>query len=251
MTVRKVDFKADSYGYKARIGLVYMASSVVMEPEMYAMAGEGVSIHTSRLTLPSVTVDGIEAMMQSPELESAVRLCSQAPLDVLVFGGTSASFLHGTAWDEMLIEKMRDWTKVPVTTTSTASISALRSVGAEKIGLVTPYTRQVLARAEAFFEDNGFPVASSVGLNITNDWELAEVPLENVYEMCLEIDSSDVSAIFISCTNFRSVGALAAVEDALGKPVVSAVQASFWHCLRKLSVEGGFREGYGSLFHVS
>ncbi|QGH70712.1 Asp/Glu racemase [Pseudactinotalea sp. HY158] len=241
-------FQPDRYGTRARIGLVYMASSVVMEPEMYAMAADDVSIHTSRLTLPSVTVDGIDAMMRSPELESAVRLCGQAPLDSMVFGGTSASFLHGTAWDQALIEKMTEWSPVRSTTTSTASLAALAEVGASKIALVTPYVPEVVHRAEKFFGSNGFPVQRSLGLGITSDWELAEVPLEQVYDMCLEVDGDDISAIFISCTNLRSVGAIAAIEQAIGKPVVSAIQASFWHCLNVAGVEGGAAPGYGRLF---
>lgn len=241
-------FQPDRYGTRARIGLVYMASSVVMEPEMYAMAADDVSIHTSRLTLPSVTMDGIDAMMRSPELENAVRLCGQAPLDAMVFGGTSASFLHGTDWDDALIEKMSQWSTVKPTTTSTASLAALREVEATTIGLVTPYVPEVVSRAESFFGSNGFPVERSRGLSITSDWELADVPLEKIYDMCLEIDNDDLSAIFISCTNIRSVGAIAAIEEAIGKPVVSAIQASFWHSLNVAGVEGGAAAGYGRLF---
>lgn len=215
---------------------------------MYAMAAEDVSIHTSRITLPGVTVDDIDAMMRSPELEESVKLCAQAPLDVIIFGGTSASFLHGTSWDNALIEKMTEWSSLRSTTTSTASLAALRAVEASSIGLVTPYVPEVIERAESFFASNGFPVVRSKGLGITSDWELAEVPLEKVYDMCREVDGDDVSAIFISCTNLRSVGAIEAIEDTIGKPVVSAIQASFWHCLNTAEIDGGSVAGYGKLF---
>ena len=36
-------------GWRARIGLIYPARGVVMEPECYAMAPEGVSISVSRI----------------------------------------------------------------------------------------------------------------------------------------------------------------------------------------------------------
>lgn len=243
-------FQPDGFGAAARIGLVYMASSTVMEPEMYAMAADDVSVHTSRLTLPSVTVDGIDAMMRSPELEDAVRLAAQAPLDALVFGGTSASFLHGNAWDRSIIERMEQWSSLPgrCTTTSTASLAALGAVGATTLGLVTPYVPEVVERASRFFGDNGHPVLESRGLGITSDWELAEVPLERIYELCLEVDSDEVSAIFISCTNLRSAGVIDAVEAELGKPVVSAVQASFWHCLQVAGAGDRAKPGYGTLF---
>lgn len=243
-------FQPDGFGTDARIGLVYMASSSVMEPEMYAMAAEGVSVHTSRLTLPSVTVDGIDAMMRSPELEQSVSLAAQAPLDALVFGGTSASFLHGNAWDRSIIERMEEWSSLPgsCTTTSTASLAALAALDVTTLGLVTPYVPEVVDRAARFFGDNGHRVVDSRGLGITSDWELAEVPLERIYELCLEVDSDEVSAIFISCTNLRSVGVISAVEAELGKPVVSAVQASFWHCLQLAGAGDRAKPGYGVLF---
>lgn len=235
-----------------RIGLVYMASSTLMEAEMYAMATPGVTVHTSRVTLPKVTVEGIDAMMRSPQLREAAELVAQAPLDVLIFGGTSASFLHGTAWDRLLVDRLNEWTGLTgrCTTTSTASIAALDAVGAGPITLVTPYRQEVVDRAVRFFGDNGHPVVASVGLDITDDRALAEVPLERVFDLAVETDTPEAEAVFISCTNFASVGAIAALEDALGKPVVSAVQASFWHCLR-LADAPAARPGFGSLFRLT
>ena len=231
-----------------RIGLVYMASSTLMEAEMYAMATPAATIHTSRVTLPSVTVEGIDAMMRSPELRTAVELVAQAPLDVLVFGGTNASFLHGTEWDRMLVNHFEEWSGLvgQCTTTSTASISALKAVGAGPISLITPYRQEVIDRATRFFGDNGHPVVASVGLGITSDRELAEVPLERVYDLAVETDTAESSAVFISCTNFASVGAIAALEAELGKPVISAVQASFWYALEIAGVQAG-RPGFGTL----
>ncbi|APU16127.1 MULTISPECIES: Asp/Glu racemase [Actinoalloteichus] len=242
-------FAPDAIPAHHRVGLVYMASSTVMEPEMYAMAARGVSIHTSRLTLPAVTVEGIDAMMRSPELETAARLVAQAPLDALVFGGTSASFLHGTAWDRALVDRMTEWSGLPgrTTTTSTASLAALKAVGAGPITLVTPYVPEVIARAERFFGENGHPVLASRGLSVTDDHALAEIPLEQVFELAVEVDVPEASAVFISCTNLHSVGVIAALEAELGKPVISAVQASFWHCLELVDVDGA-APGYGSLF---
>jgi len=240
-------FAYDGYGDRCRIGLVFIASSVVMEAEMWAMAARGVSVHTSRMRLAKVTVEGIDEMMRSPELEEATRLAAAAPIDVLCFGGTSASFLHGTAWDRALILRMRDWAPQPkLTTASTATLAALAALDVGPVALATPYVAAVHERAIRFLAENGHSVAASAHLGIEEDRALAEVPLERVYDLCLEVDRPEAEAIFISCTNFRSVGVIAALEAALGKPVVSAVQASFWHCLELADVNGA-RPGYGRL----
>ncbi|SHJ93569.1 maleate isomerase [Aureimonas altamirensis DSM 21988] len=241
-------FMPDGSGTLARIGLIYIASSVVMEEEMSAMSAPGVSTHTARIRLPKVTVEGIEEMMNAPELETAARHAAAPPIDVLCFGGTSASFLHGTAYDTALIRKIRAWTPGPiVTTASTATLAALRQVKAGKVALATPYVGAIHDRAVRFLSENGHEVVKGAHLDITEDHALAEVPLERVYDHILSVDHPEATAIFVSCTNFRTVGAIAALEERLGKPVISAVQASFWHCLHLVGVKGA-KPGYGQLF---
>jgi len=240
-------FQPDGNGTLARIGLIYIASSIVMDAEMAAMSAPGVAVHTTRLKLPKVTVEGIEEMMNSPEVEQAARLVGAAPIDVLCFGGTSASFLHGTAYDQGLMKKLAGWVPGPRTTTaSTATLAALRAVGAGKVALATPYVPAIHERAIRFLEENGHAVVRHRNLGIDSDHALAEVSLEQVYDLVRAVDHPEATAIFISCTNFRSAGVIAALEAELGKPVISAVQASFWHCLEVLDVNGA-RPGYGQL----
>lgn len=242
-------FMYDGSGTLARIGLIYIASSVVMEEEMWAMSAPGVSTHTARIRLPKVTVQGIEEMMAAPELETAARHAGAAPIDVLCFGGTSASFLHGTAYDRALTARIEGWVPgVQVTTASTATLAALARVGAGKVALASPYLPEIHTRAIRFLEENGHEVVQSAHLGISDDHALAEVSIEQLYDHVLSVDHPDATAIFISCTNLRSVGAIAALEQKLGKPVVSAIQASFWHCLHLTGTKGA-RPGYGSLFN--
>lgn len=245
--MNEVEFIYDGYGFLAKIGLISLHSSIVTESEMWAMAAPGVSVHTSRLKIGKVTVQGIDSMMQSPELEQSARLVAGAPIDVLCFGGTSASFLHGTAFDKALIARMQEWAPgIPVTTASAATLAALSSVGAREISLATPYIDEVHERAIRFLEENGHRVQRSNNLGIDSDHALAEVSLQRVYDLALSVDDTRATAIYISCTNLRTVGAIAELERRLHKPVVSAVQASFWHSLKLANVRGA-RPGYGRL----
>lgn len=227
-----------------------MHSSVVMEDEMWAMAAPGISIHTARIHLPKATLEGIGSMMDSPKLEEAARLVSGAPIDVLCFGGTSASFLYGTKWDQALIAKMVEWApNVPVTTASTATLAGLAEVGAGKVALATPYVDEVHERAVRFLEENGHTVVKSSNLGISEDHALAEVPLDRIYDLVCSVDHSEATAFFVSCTNFRSAAVIAALEETLGRPVISAVQASFWHSLVLAGVKGA-QPGYGRLMEA-
>jgi hypothetical protein len=61
----------DYCGWRAKVGLIYMASSTVMEPEFYAMAPSGVSIHSTRIHLPEASVDSLRSMMEGEQVEQA------------------------------------------------------------------------------------------------------------------------------------------------------------------------------------
>lgn len=240
----------DIYGWRARIGVIYMASSIILEPEFVAMVPPGVSVHTTRIELPPVTVAGLDQMMGSPEVERCTALLAMAPLEVICFGGTSATFLHGLGWDAKIMDRMRAKAKgIPVTTTSSAVIRALRALGIRRVTLVTPYLSEVTERGRIFLEQSGFQVVASRGMELGEDHAIGAVTTEAVYRFVRETDRAESDGVFISCTNLRTVRAIEALERDLGKPVVSAIQASCWDCLRIAGVRQA-RPGSGKLLTV-
>lgn len=240
----------DIYGWRARIGLLYPFAGWVMEPEFYRMAPPGVTTLTARVTLVAATMEGLADMAQSPEVERCTEGLATAPVQVICFGGTSASFLHGPDWDRSLRARMAKASgAIPVTTTSTASVRALRAFGVHRIVFVGPYLDDVTERGRQFFEASGFKVLNAVGMGLDHDRTIGRVTLEEVYHLARRGDHPDAEAVFISCTGLKTIGVLAALEQDLGKPVVSANQASFWDCLRLAGIPDRIT-GYGRLFDL-
>ena len=240
----------DYYGWRARIGLIYIADSTVMEPELYAMAPEGVAIHTTRIDLADPSLAGLGRMMEGDEVEEAARLLGLAPLHVVTFGGTSATFLEGIGFDQKVITRMESVLHgIPASTTSTAALRELRALGVKKISFVSPYVSNIVERGRRFFVENGFEVTGAHGLGIADDPGLNSLPLECMYAFAKDVVESEAQAVFISCTAVRTVGAISALEADLGRPVVSANQATFWDALRIAGVSGG-KPGFGSLFEL-
>jgi maleate isomerase len=239
------------YGWRARIGLIYPFAGWIMEPEFYHLGPPGVITLTTRVTLTAATLEGLADMAQSPEVERATAGLATAPVQVICFGGTSASFLHGPPWDASLRGRMaRVSAGIPVTTTSHASVQALRALGAERIVFAGPYLADVTEQGRQFFEASGFKVLNAVGMGLDHDRTIGRVTLEEVYRLARRADHPDADAVFISCTGLRTIGVLAALERDLGKPVVSANQASFWHCLRVAGIPDRIA-GYGRLLDLA
>ena len=61
-----------------------------------------------------------------------------------------------------------------------------------------------------------------------------------------EVDDSNSDGIFVSCTSMRSATVIDDIERDVGKPVVTAIQATVWDLLR-LSGWCGSLQSRGSL----
>jgi maleate isomerase len=121
---------------------------------------------------------------------------------------------------------------IPATTTSTALVKGLKALGVFRVSFATPYIDEVTQRGTEFLKSHGFDVVAQKGLGLRTDHEIGEVTLDTVYRLVKEVDRPEAQAVVISCTNLRTVGRIETMEHDLRKPVVSAIQASFWDCLR-------------------
>lgn len=233
------------YGWRGRIGLLVPTGNSVMEPEFAAMAPEGVTAHANRVELKDVTPASLAAM--EGDTVRAARQIAQTRVGVICFGCTSGSFVGGAGYDERLIRQMEEVTGVAATTTTTAVVRALRAFGVRRIALATPYTDEVTRLEVAYLEAQGFEVTGWQGGGIVEVAEIQDCEPRVSFARAKAVDSSAAEAVFISCTGFRTVENIAALEADLGKPVVTSNQASFADCLRILKV-GAPRPGFGSLF---
>lgn len=65
-----------------------------------------------------------------------------------------------------------------------------------------------------------------------------------------QLDGDDVEAIFIPCTAARTLDAIEPLEDAIGKPVITAVQATMWRVARLAGLTHDAPQG-GRLFEIA
>ena len=96
-------------------------------------------------------------------------------------------------------------------------------------------------------QHTGYAVVALNGLWLYT--EIYNQPAGAAYRLAKEADHSAADAIFISCTNFRTVAVLPVLEQDLGKPVISANQVTVWDLLRLAKVRPD-NENYGQLAQV-
>jgi maleate isomerase len=232
------------YGWRGRIGLLVPSSNTTMEAEFWRMVPEGVSVHVARMRLTEHTVEG-NIEMEKDSVKAAKDLVT-ANVNVIVYGCTSGSFIGGPKWEEDLTQRLQRETCLPVVTTSRAVVNALRTFNAEKIVVATPYPEEINQKEHEFLEALGFKVLRMKGLNIVENIKVGQQTPDVAYKLAKEAFTEEADAIFISCTNFRTIDIIDLLEEDLCKPVVTSTQASMWAALKELKIKKSFTK-YGKL----
>lgn len=237
------------YGWRSRIGLILPSDNTVMESEFNKILSstKGISVHATRIFLDEISVETLLEMKKG--LQRAAKELSSAEVNVIIYGCTSGSLIKGLDFDQEIIGEIEEETEIVGTTTSTAVLNALRAVDAEKIAIGTPYPDVINEKVKTFFEQSGFSVTHIKGLSIYPDVDVGKQEPYIAYNLGIDVDSDDADCVFLSCTDFRTVEIIEALEKRLKKPVISSNQASLWECLR-LEQLGICISGYGSLLEM-
>src|SRR5690349_23370476 len=130
---------------QTRLGMLTPSSNTALEPITCAMlAGlSDVTAHFSRFKVTEIALsDTALRQFDDSEILRATELLAHAKVDVIAWNGTSASWL-GFDRDERLCEEITAATGIKACTTVLAYRELLRRMDAKRIGLVTPYLKDV------------------------------------------------------------------------------------------------------------
>lgn len=255
----------DNWGSMARYGMFIVGSEAVPEAEWWAMMPPNVSVHASRVTAraPWATWnDDRSGVEPAPDVERGLEQFASMRLDAVVIGHSSSSFLGGKGWDEALVAELagRLPASVHVTTNGLDCVAALGALGIQRPLLVLPawFGPATAAAGVAYFSAHGIEPAATHSYDPGAKWR--SVPPDEMYPRGLGFEQEieplrdqivaacppDADGVLIAGTGFRCVGIIDALERALDKPVVTANQASLWHCLRRSGIDAQV-SGYGRL----
>ena len=225
----------------ARIGFIVPSWNTVMEYETARMAPPGVSLHFARIPHTS---DAEEVLLKIiDEAPHVAETLAHAKVDAICFGCTGGSFVRPEA-DREIAQRIRQRTGVPAATTSAALVEALKAVGARRVAIASPYPAWLNERLAALMKRQGLEVLAARGLG---DDRPAKYPPQRAAELAREVNLPEADAVFISCTNFRSLEVIEPLEAELGKPVISSNTSALWKMLRLIGI-GAAVPGAGQLF---
>lgn len=238
------------YGWRARIGLMIPSTVTTMDQEFNRMAPEGISVHVTRLFHTSSSLEGLESLYDN--IERAAEELATAHVDIIVFGCTSGGLIKGKQYEEDIRNTIGNaCNNIPAITVIGSVIDALHLFNIKKVVVATPYISEVYEAEKLFLEDLGLNVLEIRGLDIEDSASISYEQPTASYKLAKRMycDNPGAEGIFISCTNFRTIEIIDTLEKDTNVPVITAVQATLWNCLRKLGCNEPI-PGYGKLLET-
>ena len=254
-------WQPDGWDVRTRIGVLTPHADVGPESEIRAMSPESIGVHAARVPFgamaaggamdPTIPLAPVAAFVEPPHIDDAVSLLAAAPVAVMGIGFTSSAYVTGADAEKELIDRLQSRSSgIPVVSTCAAAVDALRALGADRITVVDPpwFDDELDRLGAEYFSSQGLEVVSHAACDLPSNQRSIN-PAE-LYEWVLTHTPASAQAVFVGGNGFRSVGVIAALEEELARPVLTANQVLLWGMLRAISSRVPLH-GYGRLFSVT
>jgi len=209
-----------------KIGLLVPSSNTIMEADFYRGLPSGATLHTARMYLSDTTVEGESAMLND-HFPIALRDLVTAKPNVIVFGCTSAGALQGNKNDALMCKRIEQEGSCKCISVIQSVSKAVLYHNIKKLAVITPYVEELNNRIKFSLEDEGINVVKIWGLGIDDNYSIADVDPERIYDFaCQSVKQVAADGLVISCTNFRAMEARNDIEKTLQIPIITSNQAA-------------------------
>jgi maleate isomerase len=227
-----------------RIGLVVPSSNVTVETEMPRLLARHpsatFSFHSSRMRMHTVSAEELRAM--NAQRERCVDEVGDADVDALLYACLVALMAQGAGEhvraEAAVREQLTDRGPAPLVVSSAgALVTALRALGARRIGLVMPYLAPIARLVVDYLSAEGLDVVAWTALEVADNSQVGCIPGDRVRAAARGLDLTGADALVISaCVQMPSLDLVTEAEAELGLPVLSAATAGAFTLLDGLGL---------------
>ena len=233
-------------GWRATIGLIFPWAFSGNTYEYSLILPEGVATIPVPLDLKELTVEALKAIGKEA-IEMSKRL---SIADAIGFTCTAASFIAGVEYDREIIAGIEKATGKPATTTAAAVAESLKALGAKRMILVSPYTKDITGIEVKYFADRGFETVYHESLGYVDSSETLR-PLAETYKFAMQVyrHAPPADVMFITSGGLPSAEIINPLEKATGMPVISSNTCLIRQCLKLAKIHEPI-QGYGRLLET-
>ncbi|QIW23519.1 arylmalonate decarboxylase [Sulfolobus sp. S-194] len=215
-------------GGRGRIGVILPANNAGMEYDLWKMAPEGVSIHSTRMK-PTKGCEPENIGEFENELKYTYSLLAEVS-DIIIYGRT-----YGTHKHAHVIKRVIKDVIIP----EESAYKLLKKLNVRKLWIGTPYIKERTLEEVEWWKENGFEIVGYAGLGKIRGIDISNTPIFTIYRLVKrhldEVLKAD--AVYIACTALSTYEAVQYLYEDLGIPVISENIAAMWEALNKLKIK--------------
>lgn len=225
-----------------QLGIVVLQADETLEHDLRRLLPEQTELLVTRVpSATSVSSQSLAAM--EADLTAATRLLPRgARFAALGFGCTSGTALIGASRVAQLLRAGAD--VATVTEPVSALIAACQHLGINRLALVSPYVAEVSARLIEVLEEAGITISAFASFNEAQEANVVRIDAPSIINATRATAAqAPCDAVFLSCTNLRTLDVIAGTEPELGVPILSSNLVLAWHMARLAGVAQPLRTG--------
>ena len=215
-------------------GALIPSTNTTVEIEYNRLLPSTLQVHVGRL---GKSVDALFSPSRNEDVAYQARMLGSAKVEVVCLAQTSAS-LFDDEYDVATKRRMAEGAGVPSLTSAEAIGQAVRALGARRIALVSPYSQEVIGRAQRYYEMRyGLEVVAMEGFGATDAYAIGALSADNATEAFARIDRPEIEVLVVPGGNFPTMQFLAEWERQFRKPVITTNQAALWAMMGVMNIK--------------
>lgn len=227
----------DRFGPRGVVAVMIPQQNSNMQPEYEAMRPAGVNNQMYRFNIADhdrVPDAMIEALPQARGCWPDIVVCSNS--------------VEMRLWSvERQVEYRRALRAAlpgpQIVTASDACVAALKTIGAKRLGLLSPMSEENSESARAYYRAHGFDLPVTTCLNVKTSDRIIDVPVDEINAAFDRVDTPEVDTFLHVGGALGIVDMLDGLEKRLGRSVVSSNAATYWYALRMMGVDDPLDRG--------
>lgn len=232
----------DQLGPRGRIAIVVPSTNTSCQPESERLRPQGVTNHIARISIRERPLTSEQAFMEHVQamrdgMRSAIDQVMTCQPTHVIMGVALEAFWGGVKAADELQAELTSRAGVGVSMGSTATVTALRKLGATRIAVLTPHQPRGDEQVRLYFEEAGFNIPRLIGLKCPSPVQIAHTTAAQVIDALKQLDGDDIDAIVQVGTNLAAIELCAQAERWLAKPVLAINAITYWDALRRLGID--------------
>jgi maleate cis-trans isomerase len=177
-------------------------------------------------------VDALRRLGAPERLAAGVEQLRLAGAEAVVWACTSGGFVHGWQGAHEQVRALARSAGMPASSTSFGFVHAAKEIGAARVAVGATYPDDIAGLFAEFLRAGGVEVTALRGSGVVTAAEVGTWGEAQVLALARDADTPDADAVLLPDTALHTAAHLPALEEALGKPVLTANQVTVWEALR-------------------